>query len=487
MQLRAILFIVGALLVCVGATMIIPMAVSIGYEDDALPGVAASLGIVAGGGLVLAWFNRPLAPLRLNPREGLAVVGICWIVASFAGGLPYVLTGWMTVTDAVFEAASGFTTTGATVLGDIEALPRGLLIWRSLTHWLGGMGIIVLSLIVLPLLGVGGMQLYRAEAPGPRPDKITPRLQDTAIALWKIYCLMTLVLIVLLHLAGMDWFDAVNHSFSTVATGGFSTRNASIAAFPSPVIQWILVLFMFFAGVNFVLHYRFLSGDFGIYRRSTEFLAYAGLLAAGGAVIVSVLILGGVFPLHCLADMEQIVRAAMFQLVSICTTTGFVSENYIGWPALSLGVLLLFTFMGASTGSTAGGVKILRMVVLVRLIYEEIFRLLHPRSVRGLKIDGQPVLPEMLSGIVGFFLLYLLVLILGTLLVTAQGTDLMTAFTASLTCISNVGPGLGKVGPVDNFGWMPDFSKWVLSLVMLLGRLEFYAIVVLVVPEFWRR
>ncbi len=487
MQIRAILFIVGVLLTCIGMSMVFPMAVSVGYEDGALSGLAVSLVCVAGTGLLLAGINRPRGPLQLTPREGLASVGLCWIVASFAGGLPYMFTGWMSVHDAVFEAASGFTTTGATILGDIEALPPSILLWRSLTHWLGGMGIIVLSLIVLPLLGVGGMQLFRAEAPGPRPDKMTPRMQDTSLVLWKMYCFMTLILIVLLHLAGMDWFDAVNHSFSTVATGGFSTRNASIAAFPSPAIQWILVGFMFLAGVNFALHYRLIAGDWRAYRRSFEFLVYAGMLAIGSCVVVAVLILDGFFPLQTLADLEPVVRAAVFQVVSICTTTGFITENYIGWPALSLGILLLFTCIGGCTGSTAGGVKVLRIVVLVRLIYREIFRLLHPHSVHGLKIDGQPVLPEILSGIVGFFLLYLLVLIIGTLLVAAQGIDLATAFTANLTCISNVGPGLGKVGPVDNFGWLPDFSKWVLSLVMLLGRLEFYAIVVLFVPEFWRR
>ena len=487
MQLRGILFIVGVLLTSIGGAMLLPLLVSIGYEDGAVVGLGVSLIGIAGFGLLLAWANRPRLSLRLTPREGLAAVGICWIVACFAGGLPYILTGWMSVSDAVFEAASGFTTTGATILGDIEALPPSILLWRSLTHWLGGMGIIVLSLIVLPLLGVGGMQLFRAEAPGPRPDKMTPRMQDTAIVLWKIYCLMTVVLTLLLYFAGMDWFDAVNHSFSTVATGGFSTRNASIAAFPSPLVQWILIVFMFLAGMNFALHYRLLAGDLGACRRNSELFVYMGMIAAGTCIIVMALLLAGLFPFRTFSDLEPVVRAVVFQIVSLCTTTGFITENYIGWPSLSLGILLLFTCIGGCTGSTAGGVKVLRFVVLFRLIYAEIFRLLHPHSVYGLKIDGQPVRPDILSGIVGFFLLYLLVLVLGTLLVAAQGIDLTTAFTASLTCISNVGPGLGKVGPVDNFGWMPDFSKWVLSLVMLLGRLEFYAIVVLFVPEFWRR
>ncbi len=486
MQIRAVLFIVGVLLACVGASLVLPIGVSLWYGDGAFLGLLSSLVITMGGGLALAYSNKSETPLNLTLRDGFAVVGICWIVASFAGGLPFVLIAESSVTDAVFEAASGFTTTGATIFGNIEALPRGLLMWRSLTHWIGGLGIILLSLIVLPLLGVGGMQLYRAEVTGPTPDKLTPRMQDTALMLWKVYCLMTLVLTVLLYIAGMDWFDALNHSFSTVATGGFSTRNASIAAFPQPSIQWILIFFMFISGISFSLHSQALKGMVKAYFRDRECRFYTGLLAIGSAIIVAGLVEHGLFRVESAVEFEQVVRASVFQLVSICTTTGFVTENFNLWPSVTLLILLLFMFMGGCAGSTGGGVKVMRLVMLFRLAYLEIFRLLHPHSVRHLKIAGKSVSPEVISGVVGFFLLYLILMMAGTLVLTIQNMDLVSSFTATLTCISNVGPGLGSVGPVDNFSQVPALSKWTLTLCMLLGRLEIFAILVLFVPEFWR-
>ena len=442
MQIRSVLFIVGVLLVCVGASLVLPLGVSLWYGDGAFLGLLSSLVIMVGGGLALAYTNRSQTPLNLTLRDGFAVVGICWIVASFAGGLPFVLTSTASVTDAVFEAASGFTTTGATIFADIEGLPHGLLMWRSLTHWIGGLGIILLSLIVLPLLGVGGMQLYRAEVTGPSPDKLTPRMQDTALTLWRVYCLMTIVLTVLLYIAGMDWFDALNHSFSTVATGGFSTKNNSIAAYPQASIQWILIFFMFIAGINFSLHAQALRGVVKVYLRDRECRFY--------------------------------------------TTTGFVSENFNLWPSITLVIILMFMLMGGCAGSTGGGVKVMRLVMLFRLAYLEIFRLLRPHSVRHLKIAGKSVPVEVISGVVGFFLLYLIVTTVGTIVLTVQDMDLVSAFTATLTCISTVGPGLGSVGPVDNFSHVPTLSKWVLTLCMLLGRLEIYAILVLFIPEFWR-
>ena len=470
----------------VGASLVLPLGVSLWYGDGAFLGLLSSLVIMVGGGLALAYTNRSQTPLNLTLRDGFAVVGICWIVASFAGGLPFVLTSTASVTDAVFEAASGFTTTGATIFADIEGLPHGLLMWRSLTHWIGGLGIILLSLIVLPLLGVGGMQLYRAEVTGPSPDKLTPRMQDTALTLWRVYCLMTIVLTVLLYIAGMDWFDALNHSFSTVATGGFSTKNNSIAAYPQASIQWILIFFMFIAGINFSLHAQALRGVVKVYLRDRECRFYTVLLILGSAVIVAGLVEHGLFGMRSFPEFEAVTRAAVFQLVSVCTTTGFVSENFNLWPSITLVIILMFMLMGGCAGSTGGGVKVMRLVMLFRLAYLEIFRLLHPHSVRHLKIAGKSVPVEVISGVVGFFLLYLIVTTVGTIVLTVQDMDLVSAFTATLTCISNVGPGLGSVGPVDNFSHVPTLSKWVLTLCMLLGRLEIYAILVLFIPEFWR-
>lgn len=487
MRLTYVLFVMGVLMACIGISLLLPIGVSIWYKDASLPGLLISMGIMVGGGLALAYGNRAEEQLILNHREGFAAVGLCWFAASLAGGLPYMLTAGLPLTDAFFEAASGFTTTGATILGDIEAMPRGLLMWRSLTHWLGGLGIILLSLVILPLLGVGGMQLYKAEVTGTNPDKLTPRMHDTALMLWKVYALMTVVLIGLLWLEGMDLFDAVNHSFATVATGGFSTRNASIAAFPSPLIQWTLVLFMFLAGMNFALHYRFLLGNFRVHFRDQECVRYGALLFAGTVAITLVLLCSGIFPAGALADIEVATRAAAFQLVSLCTTTGFVTENYSSWPPFILLLFLLFMFMGGCGGSTAGGVKTMRFLLLWRMAYQEIFRLLHPHSVRHLKVNGRPISQDILSGVGGFFVVYLVLLVIGTLLLTLMRLDLITAFTATLTCLSNVGPGLGTVGPVDNFSQLPALAKWLLSICMLMGRLEIYAILVLFVPEFWRR
>lgn len=415
------------------------------------------------------------------------MVGICWIVASFAGGLPRRADVDGLGDGCGFEAASGFTTTGATIFADIEGLPHGLLMWRSLTHWIGGLGIILLSLIVLPLLGVGGMQLYRAEVTGPSPDQAHARgCRTPPLTLWRVYCLMTIVLTVLLYIAGMDWFDALNHSFSTVATGRFSTKNNSIAAYPQASIQWILIFFMFIAGINFSLHAQALRGVVKVYLRDRECRFYTVLLILGSAVIVAGLVEHGLFGMRSFPEFEAVTRAAVFQLVSVCTTTGFVSENFNLWPSITLVIILMFMLMGGCAGSTGGGVKVMRLVMLFRLAYLEIFRLLHPHSVRHLKIAGKSVPVEVISGVVGFFLLYLIVTTVGTIVLTVQDMDLVSAFTATLTCISNVGPGLGSVGPVDNFSHVPTLSKWVLTLCMLLGRLEIYAILVLFIPEFWR-
>ncbi|MEG2171893.1 MAG: potassium transporter TrkG [Desulfovibrionaceae bacterium] len=481
-----VIFIMGVLIICLGLTMVFPLLVSLYYQDGATMALGLSLLTVVGVGAVLTWGARHREKTLLSHREGLAIVGLCWIAASLAGGLPYILGGHISFTDAVFESASGFTTTGASILSDVESMPKGILLWRSLTHWLGGMGIILLSLAILPLFGMGGMQLYKAEVPGPSPDKLTPRLQDTAMLLWKVYGLLTIVQIILLILAGMDTFDAVNHTFATVATGGFSTKNTSIAAFPSPVIQWILIVFMFLAGINFALHYKWLRGDFKVYRLDRECVLYTVLIFLGGALITLGLVWRGVMPFDTLSNIEATVRAAYFQAVSICTTTGFVSENFALWPAATLCVLLFLMFLGGCAGSTSGGMKVMRIRVLYELINQEIFRLVHPHSVRHLKMGGQTLAPTVVTGVVGFILLYLCILFASTFILTIFELDLVTAFTATLTCLSNVGPGLGSVGPVENFGHLPNPVKWVLTLCMLIGRLEIYAIFILFVPEFWK-
>lgn len=486
MRAKIILFIMGVLIVCLGLAMLAPLLVSLYYQDGAAAALTSSILCIVGVGVCCCLATKNREKVTLGHREGLAIVGLCWLAASLAGALPYIFGGYLGFTDAVFETASGFTTTGASVLTDIESMPKGILLWRSLTHWLGGMGIILLSLAILPLFGMGGMQLYKAEVPGPSPDKLTPRLQDTAMLLWKVYGLLTLVEIVLLILAGMDVFDAVNHTFATVATGGFSTKNNSIAAFPSPYIQWIIIVFMFLAGINFALHYKLLRGNTAVYWRDQECVLYAVLVFLGGVLITAGLVWRGTMPFDSWQAAEQTVRAAFFQAVSICTTTGFVSENFALWPTATLCILLFLMFLGGSAGSTSGGMKVMRIRVLYEVISQEIFQLVHPHSVRRVKMGGRVLPPTVVTGVVGFILLFLCLLFAATFVLTVFELDLVTAFTASLTCLSNVGPGLGTVGPVENFSHLPNAVKWVLTLCMLIGRLEIYAIFILFVPEFWK-
>ncbi len=481
-----IIFIIGLLLLCMALCMTSLLAVSYWFADGATVGIGiATLTTLVCALLCLtAYWKKKIG---FTQQKAFATVGLCWIATSLVGTLPFIFAGELSFTDAFFESVSGFTTTGASILTDVESFPKSLLLWRSLTHWLGGMGIVVLSLALFSLLGMGGIQLYKAEVSGHMPDRLTPRLRDTASLLWKIYVVMTILLTILLYVGGMGWFDAINHSFATVATGGFSTKNASLAAFPSPFIQWSIIVFMCIAGINFTLHLRFLRGDYLCFFTNAECRTYLYILALSIVAISIHLWAQHVFPLHSLAELENLVRTVAFQVVSICTTTGFASENYALWPSFSLGIILILTLIGGCVGSTAGGLKVLRVYILTRLAAYENFRFLHPRLVRPLKMDGKSLSHTAIISIVAYFLLLIGLLILCTLLLLLCELDLETAFTASLACISNVGPGLGSVGPVDNFAHIPDFGKWVLSVAMLLGRLEIYAILILITPDFWKQ
>ncbi len=408
-------------------------------------------------------------------------------MTSIVGAFPFIFAGNLSFADAFFESVSGFTTTGASILSDVEIFPKSLLFWRSLTHWLGGMGIVVLSLALFSLLGVGGIQLYKAEVSGHMPDRLTPRLRDTAILLWKIYMGMTFILTILLSMGGMGLFDSINHSFATIATGGFSTRNASLAAFPSPFIQWTIILFMCIAGINFTLHLRMLKGDIFCFFKNDECKSYLRMLALSIVFICVILWVNKIYQIQSIIDFEALLRTVSFQVVSIATTTGFASENYALWPSFALGIILILSLVGGCAGSTAGGLKVLRLHILCRLASLENFRFLHPRLVKPFKMDGKSLSPNVVMAVVAYFLLLMGLLIVCTLLLLLFNLDLETAFTASLACLSNVGPGLGSVGPVDNFSHMPDLVKWILSAAMLLGRLEIYAILILMVPDFWKQ
>ncbi len=424
---------------------------------------------------------RPTEEISLSNKDSIIIVAACWFAASFVGALPYMFQGSFLFVDAFFESVSGFTTTGASILSDIEALPKGILMWRALTHWLGGMGIIVLALAILPMLGMGGMQLYKAEVTGPQVDKIMPRIRDTAFYLWFIYFLFTIVQCILLILGGMDWFNALAHTFSTVATGGFSTQNDSIAGY-SAYIQWVIIVFMFLAGANFTLHYSLLiHRKARAYAKNTEFKVYAAV-----TVIASFITAFYLFFSPDSGGLEYSIRTALFQIISICTSTGFATTDYLYWPFLTQALILFVMIMGASAGSTGGGIKVIRFNLLYKYAKNEVLRILHPRAVGSIKYESKPVSADILSGMVAFMIIYLVIVFAGGMFITAFGHDFATSFSASISAFSNTGPGFGEIGPADNFGFFEAPIKYFLCIIMLIGRLEIFTILLLFMPSFWR-
>ncbi len=443
--------------------------------------LSIGLGLLLSGLLYLGGRKSDYDDLGI--KDGFAVVTLSWVLASAVGALPYYLYGTVpTFTDAFFEAISGFTTTGASVISIIEANPRGILFWRDLTHWLGGMGIIVLSLAILPFIGVGGMQLYKAEVPGPIPEKMTPRIQQTALYLWGVYVLLSAVQTALLLFGGMDLFESLTHTFGTMATGGFSPLNKSVGQYNSPYFDWVITIFMFLAGANFVLHYRFLLGRFGAFFRDEEFRVYTGIVLFSTATITAVLLLSGTY-----GTFAEALRYGAFQVVSIITTTGFVTADYELWPFYTQFLLFLLMFVGACAGSTGGGIKNLRLMVLARHVRAELGTILHPRAILHVRVGGKVVGRDIIASVTSFFVLYIAVFTGGTLFMTALNLDLLTSMSAVAATLGNIGPGLGAVGPMDNYSAIPSVGKWMLSLFMLMGRLEIYTVILLFIPETWRR
>ena len=472
----------GALIFCLGITLLLPIGFSLYYSDDSLKALIKSMGIILALGIVLFTVFRGKDDKGISHREGMAIVTLAWLGAGAVGALPYYLSGTCAhFVDAFFESLSGFTTTGASILTDIEAVPFGVLMWRSLTHWLGGMGIIVFSLAVLPFLGVGGMQLYRAEVPGPVPDKLRPRIRDTAILLWKVYLFFTIAQTILLLLGGLSFFDALSHAFSTIATGGFSTKNASIGHFDSAYVQWVVIMFMLIAGINFALHYAALTGKPLVMLGNAEFRFFTATMLVFVAVTTASL-------LTVLdSGMEKVFRDAAFQVVSIITTTGYATADYQKWPPLPQAILVFCMFLGGCAGSTSGGMKCMRILLLLKQAYLELVRLIHPKAILQVKLGRRIVPDEVIKSIWGYFIIYLGLFILASFIVAAMGVDVVTSFSGVAACIGNIGPGLGEVGPVGNYAHLPEAVKWVLSFCMVLGRLEIYTVVVLLVPEFWRK
>lgn len=480
MKIRALAYFLGALLIFLAISMLLPALVALIYGEDDLVPTLISSGITALVGLTLYFTCKDQYEITI--RDGFALVTVSWLAFALFGSLPFILSGHIpSLTDAFFETMSGFTTTGATILPNVEILSHGLLFWRSFTHWLGGMGIILLSLAILPLLGVGGMQLYKAEVPGPEHDKLSPKIKDTAKILWEVYIIISLIEAVLLYVAGMDVFDSLCHTFGTMATGGFSTKNASIGYYNSAWIDYIVTTFMIIAGINFSLHYHALRGDIKSYFTNPETRFFIGLIA-GGTLLIAL----DIFLYHDYSVQESI-RSSLFQSVSIITTTGYGTDDYEKWGTSSQIVLFLFMFLGGCAGSTGGGMKIIRSLVLIKYGFNEIKRLIHPNAVLPVRIGHRTIPREIVGNISGFFLIYIMLFIIGVLAMAILGLDLETAFGSVAATIGNIGPGLGTVGPTDNYAHIPVTGKWILSFLMLVGRLEIYPVIILLTPAFWKK
>ncbi len=498
MNLKLVLYTLGNLLICLSAAMLCPLFIALfrrtadGGSD--LQAFISSFCVTLIVGLTLRLTTK--SNQGLSNKEGFAVVSLGWAVTALFGSLPYLFDrvfaeagrNWLAeFSFCYFESMSGFTTTGATVLTEIEHLTHAILFWRSLTHWLGGMGIVVLAVAILPMLGVGGMQLYRAEVPGPQKDRLTPRITQTAKLLWGVYVLISAVEMLLLWLGGMTWFDALCHTFGTMATGGFSTQNLSIGQYNSVYFDVVIIIFMFLAGTNFSLHYRALRGDFKSYVRDSEFRFYGLTLFLCIGLIVWNTMFVRVDGQVVFGSFGTALRYAAFQVVSIITTTGYGTFNFEQWPALSQFLLALLMFFGGCAGSTGGGMKHIRLLLLIKQGYVEIKRLILPYAVLPIKLGDRVVPQEVMTNILGFFFLFIGIFAMVTCIMAALGLDLISAAAATIATMGNIGPGLGSVGPLDNYAHIPTLGKFILCFCMLLGRLELYTVLVLFAPELWRR
>lgn len=488
MNKRAVFHLVATVTLVIGLSMGLCALLSFYWGDStqAWQSLLYSFLITSGIAALLLLLTR--GDINLSRRDGFGIVTFGWVFAAVFGALPYIFSGVIPhPVAAIFETMSGFTTTGASVLPDgaypmLEEIPKGILFWRALTHWFGGMGVLVLCVAILPFLGVGGMQIYRAEMPGPSKDRLTPRITTTAKLLWGVYALMTLAETLALKFIGkMSWFDSVCHTFATMATGGFSTRTASVGAYDSGVVDWIIIFFMFAAGVNFSLHYYALTGKLDRYWKDPEFRCYFGFLAICG-LFLTFNIWGTVFD-----DFWVALRMAFFQATSIVTTTGFATADFDVWPQPSRILLVLMMFVGGCAGSTGGGMKMVRVFIMWKKVVKELKQFMRPKAVLRVKLGGKAVEDDVVSHIVAFFTIFVLVFALGSFLMTFYTPDLETAATSVVATLGNIGPGLSAVGATQNFAAIPAPGQALLVLFMLLGRLELYTVLILFLPGFWKK
>lgn len=532
MYKRTVLYGVARILQVMALALLLPASIA-WFDLPAVPaverlqspqfsgfGIAILASLLAGTLLAAAFRSNRTAQ---TVREGFAIVTLGWVAMALFGAIPFFVwflhtgndgaaTGIpLAFTNAVFEIMSGFTTTGATILTDIESVPRGLLFWRSLTHWLGGMGIVTLALVIFPALGVSGYHMFKGEVPGPITERLQPRLAKTAMTLWGVYGLLSLAETVLLMTGGMDWFHALCHTFGTMATGGFSTKNLSIGHYSSDFIHWVIIVFMFLAGVNFLLHYNVLRGNFRILRADREFHFYAGVIAAAVIVFTAILYFDGLpsaeysqthfrhdpmpsedFAAHVEAEAGKVeslygsFRQAAFQVVAITTTTGYGTADFDVWPATLRFLLVVLMFFGGCAGSTGGGMKMIRILINIKAAGREIIKMAQPRIIRPIKVGATLIEEARVGNIVSFFVLFLLLTVLSSLLMTLFIPDTMTACTSVVACLANIGPGLAGVGSTENYNWIPQPGKWILIFNMLMGRLEIFTVLVLFRTSIWK-
>ena len=478
---KTIIRIIGILLLLETVMFLVCSSVSFYYRESDMLDFWKAGGITAGIGLLLAALGKG-GERQLTRRDGYVLVSFAWVAFSLFGMLPFYIGGYIPdIADVFFETMSGFSSTGATILDDIESLPHGILFWRSMTQWIGGLGIIMFTIAVLPIFGVSGLQVFAAEASGPTHDKVHPRIGITAKWIWSIYTGITTLLVCLLMLGGMDWFDSICHAFATTGTGGFSTKQASVAYYNSPYIEYVISIFMFISGINFTLVLLFVNRKFKKFIGNAELKFYFGSVVLFTAVIAIVLYYTS--PM----GMEESFRKSLFQVISLQTSTGFATDDYMQWTPVLWGLLTIIMLMGACAGSTTGGLKCIRMVILTKVSRNEFKHILHPNAILPVRINKQVISPSIVSTVLAFCFIYISIIVIGTLLMMAMGVGAEESMGCVISSIGNMGPGLGETGPAYSWKALPDAAKWLLSFLMLLGRLELFTVLLLFTPDFWKR
>ena len=478
---KTIIRINGILLLLETMMFLLCSCIAIYYGEDDIWAFWTTAGITAGAGLLLAFIGKG-GNHQLTRRDGYVLVSSAWVSFSFFGMLPFYISGYVpSITNAFFETMSGFTSTGATVLDNIESLPHGLLFWRSMTQWIGGLGIIMFTIAILPIFGVSGLQVFAAEASGPTHDKVHPRIGITAKWIWSIYTTITTILVILLMLGGMDWFDSICHAFATTGTGGFSTKQSSVAFYHSPYIEYVISIFMFISGINFTLYLFIANRKFKKFFHDAELKWYFGSAVFFTTAIAVVLYFSS--PM----GVEEAFRKSLFQVISLHTSTGFASDDYMLWMPITWGLLTIVMLIGACAGSTTGGIKCIRMVILGKISRNEFKHILHPNAVLPVRVNKQVISPSIQSSVLAFTFLYIVIAIASVLTLMGMGVGAQESIGCVVSSMGNMGPGLGNTGPAYSWNILPDIAKWLLSFLMLIGRLELFTVLLLFTPGFWKR